>query len=114
MLFHSFTIGGKDYKGRLSAKTCVELEKKLGTNPLNVFMAIAQKGEMPNLEVLITILHASLTQFNHGIKLEDTYTIYDEFVDEGHSLMDLVPILLDIFKVSGLIPEDEGEDAKNA
>lgn len=113
MLYHTFTVGGKEYKGRLSAKNCVELEKKLGTNPLNIFMEIAQKGQMPNIETIVVMLHASLQQFNHGMSLDDTYALYDEFVDEGKTLMDLIPILLEIFKVSGLMPEEEKEP-KNA
>ena len=113
MLYYVFTVKDKDYKCRLAARNCVDLEKKLGTNPLNIFMEIAQKGQVPNLEVLIIILQASLQKFQHGISLDDTYEIYDEFVDEGHNLMDLVPILLEIFKVSGLMGE-EGEEEKNA
>lgn len=113
MMYYTFTIGGKDYKGRLSAKNCVDLEKKLGTNPLNVFMDIAQKGQIPSVEVVITILHASLQQFNHGLSIDDVYGLYDAFIDEGKTLMDLIPILLEIFKVSGLIPEED-KDAKNA
>lgn len=113
MLFTVITINNKDYKARLSARTCIELEKKLGTNPLNVFMEIAQKGQLPDVETLITIFQASLTQFQHGIKMEDAYEIYDEFVDEGHNIMDLVPMLLEVFKVSGLMPEEDKEE-KNA
>ena len=37
MLYTTITIDGVDYKARLNAKACVDLEKKLGTNPLNVF-----------------------------------------------------------------------------
>jgi hypothetical protein len=112
MLSHKFTVKGKDYDCRLSAKACVELEKKLGTNPLNIFMEIAQKGQVPSVEVLITILQASLIQFNHGMSMDKTYELYDDFVDEGHNIMDLVPELLEIFKVSGLIPE--ADEVKNA
>lgn len=113
MLYTTFTVNEKEYKARLGAKDCVDLEKRLGTNPLNIFMQIAQKGEVPSLEVLITMLHASLQKFQHGISMDDAYKIYDEMVDEGKNLMDIVPILLEIFKVSGLIPEEDAE-AKNA
>ena len=114
MLFYTFTIGNKDYKARLSAKNCVELEKKLGTNPLNVFMKIAQTQELPDIESLVLILHASLQKFQSNISLEKTYDIYDEFIDEGKTMIDLIPILLEIFKVSGLIPEETDEEGKNA
>ena len=112
MLSYKLTIKNKDYDCRLSAKACVDLEKRLGTNPLNIFMEIAKKGEVPNVETLITILQASMVQLNHGITMEKAYDLYDDYVDEGHNIMDLVPELLEIFKVSGLIP-DEAEEPKN-
>lgn len=113
MMYVTFQVGNKEYKARLGAKDCVDLEKRLGTNPLNIFMEIAQKSQVPSLEVLITMLHASLQKFQHGISMDDTYKIYDEMIEEGKNFMDIVPLLVDIFKVSGLLPEEE-EEAKNA
>ena len=110
MLYATITIDGVDYKARLNAKACVDLEKKLGTNPLNIFAKIADNGNIPDLGVLITMLQASLTAYNHGITMDKTYELYDKFVDEGHTLMDLVPILLDVFKVSGFFKEETIEE----
>ncbi len=110
MLYTTITIDGVDYKARLNAKACVDLEKKLGTNPLNIFAKIADNGNIPDLGVLITMLQASLTAYNHGITIDKTYELYDKFVDEGHTLMDLVPILLDVFKVSGFFKEETIEE----
>lgn len=106
MLYTTINIGEKEYKARLTAKACVDLEKKLGTNPLNVFAKIAEDGSIPELNVLITMLHASLTAYNHGITIDKTYELYDQFVDDGNTLMDLVPILLEVFKVSGFFKEE--------
>jgi hypothetical protein len=115
MLYYTLTIKDTDYKLRLGAKECVDLEKKLGTNPLNVFMKIAQTQELPSLEVMILMLHASLQKYNHGTTMEKVYDIYDEYTDEGHNLMDLVNVIMEVMKVSGLIPEEKEEtDAKNA
>jgi len=116
MLYYTFTVKDNDYKCRLGAKECVDLEKKLGTNPLNIFMKIAQTQELPSLEVMITMLHASLQKYNHVTTMETAYDIYDEYVDEGHNLMDLVNVIMEVMKVSGLIPEEVKEDdnAKNA
>ena len=110
MLYTTITIDGVDYKARLNAKACVDLEKKLGTNPLNIFAKIADNGNIPDLGVLITMLQASLTAYNHGMTMDKTYELYDKFVDEGHTLMDLVPILLDVFKVSGFFKEETIEE----
>lgn len=109
MLYTTFTVKDIDYKCRLSAKACVDLEKKLGTNPLNVFMDIATSGKLPSLTTLICILQASMTQYNHNITMDKAFEIYDNYIDEGHNMMDLVPVIMDIFKVSGFYNEDEAE-----
>lgn len=111
MLYTTFTVKDRDYKLRLNAKSCVDLEKKLGTNPLNIFIDIAGNDTMklPNLNDLIAVLHYSLQALEHGITMDKTYEIYDAFIEEGHSMTDLIPIIIDVYKVSGLIPEEVEE-----
>lgn len=106
MIYTTLTINGTDYRLRLDAKACVELEKKLGTNPLNIFTRVSASKEVPSLSVLLTILHASLQAYEHGIKMDDVYDLYDKYVEEGHTMMDLLPLELEIFKNSGFFVED--------
>ncbi len=112
MLYTTINIGGKDYKARLNAKACVELEKKLGENPLNVFTAFTADNRVPELGTMITILHASLQAYEHGITLDKTYELYDEFVNEGNTMLELFPIILEIFEVSGFFRKEE-DNLKN-
>mgnify|MGYP006908824005 CR=1 FL=1 len=108
MLFHTITIKDKDYKARLTARALVELEKKMGTNPVNVFIKMGQsEGYMPETSDLILILHASLQAMEHGITLDKTYELFDEMMDEGKSIVDLVNLIVEIFKVSGMYPDNE-------
>lgn len=116
MLYTTFTVKDRDYKLRLNAKACVDLEKKLGTNPINVFMGMVNDNiKFPTLNVLINILHQSMQALEHGITIDKVYEIYDDFIEEGHSMTDLIPVIIDVFKVSGLLPEDteEVEEEKN-
>ena len=106
MIYTLFTVGEKEYKCRLTAKSCVDLEKRIGGNPLNIFTKIRDNSEMPRLQDMMYILHASLQAYNHGITLDDTYEIYDEFINNGNSLMELIPIIIEIFKVSGFFKEE--------
>lgn len=101
------TIGGKDYRCRLSARSCVELERKMGKNPMNIFMKMADGSVYPNLDDMMMIFHASLQKFHHSINLEETYDIFDEYVDEGKTLIDFIPFILQIFQVSGFVPKEE-------
>lgn len=115
MLYTTISVGNKEYKARLNAKACVDLEKKLGTNPLNIFVKMLGDGDniiLPSLGDLIAILHASLQAYHHGISVDKAYEIYDDFVNEGHNIMDLVAIVGEIYKVSGLMPEEVEENDK--
>jgi len=56
------------------------------------------------------VLNASLQQYNHGITLNEAYDIFDAYLDDGHAMTDFVPVIIEIYKVSGLIKsEDIGE-----
>lgn len=96
-----------EYKLRLEAAQIIQLEKALGgVSPLTVFTKAGQNS-MPALGDLLTILHYSLVAYNHSKKMEDTYKIYDNFVAEGNTMADLINVIVEVFKVSGLIPKEE-------
>ena len=59
---------------------------------------------------MVQVLHASLQHFHHNIALNDAYEIFDTYL-EDHSMTDFIPVIVEIYKVSGLIPE--GTDEKN-
>ena len=106
MNYIEFKVGSETYKLRLGAREVAQLEKKLGGNsPLSIFSG-AEQNQMPELSKVLLILHASMVKLNNGIKEEDVYNIYDQYVEEGHSLTELIPVLVDIFKSAGLIPKD--------
>ena len=114
MNYIDFTAGNKDYKLRLNTRNTILLEKQLGCNPLSIF----GDGEtIPTVTVMVAILHASLQQYNHGINLNDAYDIFDTWIEEGNSTTDFIPIILEIYKASGIIPKDVKEEeleTKNA
>ena len=106
MLYTIFSVGETEYKCRLNTKGLIELEKKLGSNPLGIFLNVSN-NELPKLSDLMFVLHASLQSYNHGISLDDTYSIYDTYIEEGNTFMDFIPVVMDIYKVSGLFQEEK-------
>ena len=106
MNYVAFNVGDKELKLKLDAKNTVALERVVGTNPLNELMKVAN-GQLPTLDFAITTLHASLQKLEHGYTLSKVYDLYDEYVEEGHSLVDLIPVLIDVFKAAGFIPKDD-------
>lgn len=103
MNYVEFSAGGAEYKLKLNVRNTVALEKKLGCNPLAIF---GEGDTIPTLTTMVNILHASLQQLNHSITLENAYTIFDNWLDEGHTLLDFLPIIIEIYKVSGIISKD--------
>lgn len=103
MMFVDFTAGNKNYKLRLNTRNLIVLEKQLGSNPLSIF----GEGEtIPTITQMVNILYCSLQQYNHGITLNDAYDIFDEWLADGNSATDFIHIILEIFKVSGLIKNE--------
>lgn len=106
MNFIDFEAGNKTYKLRLNTRNIVMLEKQLGSNPLNIFMD-GKAERIPTITEMVVILHASLQQYNHGITLNDAYDIFDEYLAEGRAATDFIPVILEIYRASGIIPKDK-------
>lgn len=105
----NLNINGKEYRLKLTTRGMVELEGRLGVNPLAIF----GEDRLPKIGDMMLIFHAALQPYNHGISLNDAYSLFDAFLDEGKTLMDFVNVLMDIFRVSGLIGNVEEDEAKN-
>lgn len=108
MLYKIWTVGGEEYKLRLAARNAVELEDKLGKHPLEVLLEL-QESSLPKVKDTCLILHAALQKFNHGMTLDKVYDLYDEYIEAGNSIQEVLELIMDIFKTAGFIPE-EGEE----
>ena len=109
MMYYDFKAGNNEYKLRLNTRTIVSLEKSIECNPLMIF---GNGDKVPTISVMVAVLHASLQQYQHGMTLEKAFDIFDEYLADGNAITDFIPIILEIYKVSGLIKEEN--DGKNA
>ena len=105
MMYVDFEAGNKAYKLRLNVRNTVALEKALGCNPLAIF---GSGDTIPTITTMATILWASLQQYQHGITLNDAYDIFDAYLEE-HTSTDFIPVILEIYRVSGIIPKEATE-----
>lgn len=109
-MYIDFEANNKAYKLRLNTRNTVALEKALGCNPLAIF----GDGEtMPTVTTMVTIFHAALQQYQHGITMNDAYDVFDAWLEEGHTTIDFVKVILELYKVSGIIPKEINTDEKN-
>ena len=112
-MFEVLTVGNKEYKCKLTASAMVNLERKWGKNPVSIFIDMVDGDELPKLEPLLEVVHASLQKFNHGIGWSDVLDLYDDFIDDGNSIRDLIQFCFRLFKEAGYISSQEettGED----
>ncbi|MCY9513317.1 DUF6096 family protein [Paenibacillus apiarius] len=100
MLYTTLQVGEKEYKLRLPSKSACAIERKIGKSVLTIF-GEGELNDLPNLETLITVLHGSLQVYEHGVTLDDTYEIYDKYVEHGGSYAGLIQELVEVLKVSG-------------
>ena len=107
-MFTIITINGQEYKLRLRTIDVIQLEKKLGHNLMDMFMGI-QDEKLPQLRELLAVVHASMAAYNHGISEVMFYNLYDSYIEEGHTMFDLVPIVLELLQNGGVIPKEVEE-----
>lgn len=108
MMYFDFEANNKAYKLRLNTRNIVALEKQLGCNPITIF----GKGDtIPTISTMVSVLHAALQQYQHGISMDNAYDIFDDYLADGHTMTDFIPVIIEVYKVSGIIPE--GEEEKN-
>lgn len=111
MMFYDFETGNKTYRLRLNTRNIVSLEKQIGCNPLAIF---GDGSTVPTVSTMVYVLFNSLQQYNHGITLNDAYDIFDTYLDEGHTALDFINVIIEVYKVSGIIGKDNGAtDEKN-
>ena len=106
MMYVDFEAGNKAYKLRLNTRNTVALEKQLGCNPLGIF---GDGSTLPTVSQMVNVLYSSLQQFHHGISLTDAYEIFDAYLADGNAITDFIPVIIEIYRVSGIIKEDSAE-----
>lgn len=111
MMYVDFMAGNKEYKLRLNTRNIISLEKQLQCNPLGIF---GNGDTVPTVTTMVYILHASLQELNHNISLDEAFNIFDRWLADGHIMTDFIAIILDIYKVSGIVsPGAKDNNEKN-
>lgn len=108
MMYVDFEAGGNAYRLRINTRNTVALEKLLGKNPVQ---AIFGGGEMPTITSLVQVLHMALQEHHHGMSFEKTFDVFDAYLADGHTPMDFLDVVIDVFKAAGLMQGDgEGKN----
>ena len=108
MNYITLLLKGKEFRLKIDTRNSIALEKRIGTNPMNILME-AQDGKIPSFEALLLIFHAALQKYQHGISMERVYDIYDAYVEDGHDMTDFMTLIMEVLSVSGYINMHKNE-----
>lgn len=111
MNYTTLNIGNKELKLRINTRSLVQLEKTLGRSPLAVLMEVTG-DQMPATNDLLIILQASLQALEHGYNMDAVYDLYDELIEDGNTIVELINLIVEVLKVSGIIPKEIVENGE--
>lgn len=110
-MYYTFYVKDETYKLKLATKDLLDIEKKLGMNPIMIFGVNGNR--VPTITELITIIASSFNKYNHGISENDVLDIIDNWLNEGNTIKELIELVVEIYKVSGLYKEKKDNEEKN-
>lgn len=100
-----FMVGTEIFKLQLKTKQCILLEKKLGQSPLEMLMKL-ENGGLPTLNDMITIITVAMMVHQPTMNEAKVADLLDQYVEDGHSYMELLEIIIALLSKSGYINQE--------
>lgn len=92
----SWEVDGVEYKLKLSTGAITKLEEQFKTNLVNILDGV------PALKIMLTVTHAAMQKFHHGIKYREVEELFEKYIDEGGSQTEfLTNVFMPIYQASG-------------
>ena len=101
--FYTLTVGEKDYQMRLTASAIMSIEKKLG-KPLFAALEHIQDNM---IETITTIIWGAMQPMNAGFTMEKATALFDEYIDNDHSIEELMIEINKLFEASGFFKKGQ-------
>ncbi len=108
MPFAFWQAGNKTYRLKLTTAQVCRLEDKYRTNLLTL---LTGAGGIPPLSVMLTVILAAATPWNHGVKFTAIQDAFDRYTENGGTQLTLfTDVIMQILTVSGFFTETQVED----
>ena len=101
-----WTVGGVEYKLRLTADVIGRLENEFKKNLL---LALTDDGLPPVADMLLTI-QGAMQRYHHKMSSLKVHALYDRYVDEGGDHITLMAdVIMPLLAASGFFTKDQVE-----
>ena len=105
--FAYWNVGGRAYRLKLNTSTICRLEEKFKCNLMSL---LSRYGDLPPLNVMLTIIQGAMLPWEHGIKYERVLQLFDQYQEEGGTqLTFLTDVVMPTYQVSGFFSQDQQE-----
>ena len=101
--FYIFTVGAEEYKLRLTASAIMAIEKRLGKSLFSVLENIQDNM----VETIVTIIWGAMQPLNANFPFEKAAGLFDQYIDDGHSIEDLIHEIKNLLGVSGFFKKGQ-------
>lgn len=101
--FYTLKVSNDEYKMRLTASAIMAIEKKLNRS---LFSALENIRENM-VETIITIIWGAMQPLNAGVTIEKATEIFDAYIDDGHSVEELMQEINALFETSGFFSKGQ-------
>lgn len=102
--FILWTVGGADYKLKLSTSTICKLEQKYKKN----LLLLITENDLVPISVMLTVIQAAMMHYHHGIKIHNVQHLYDIYVSEGGDQLKLLgDVIMPLMGASGFFTQSQ-------
>lgn len=107
-----FKLGDLNLDLRLTGKSVVSIEKRLGKSIMNLFIDGRGGDRMPPVnEVLIILQGANQT---HGVSDKDIIINFDKYFDNGGDTLSLFNVVMELLEESGFFGKKDKDTKTNS
>jgi len=102
-LYYTLSVGGQEYRLRLTASAIMAIEKKMGKSLILAFEDLQENM----VETIITVLWGALQPLNSNFPFEKAAELFDQYIDDGNYVEDIIQELINLFEVSGFFKKGQ-------
>lgn len=105
--FAYWEVGGRLYRMKLNTSAICRIEDKYKCNLMGL---LSRYGDLPPLNVMLTIAQGAMMPWEHGMKYERVLQLFDQYMEEGGTQTTfLMDVIIPLYQVSGFFSADQQE-----
>lgn len=103
-------LGDLELDLKLGGREIFKIERRLGKSMLSLFMDSQGGNKLPPVNEILIVLQGA--NQNHGVTDKRIIEAFEQYLDDGHTTMDLFNELMELFDESGFFGKKKKKGTK--